>query len=85
MGFKCIEFIYIDPKWHSIIVNHLIPALQSMENDFKSQNIDFESYKVKYSPSARPSDEDILKRASRAYHLLYTNKIIEKHYLDDDD
>ena len=76
------EFIYLDPKWNDIIINHLIPALQSLENDFILNHISFQSYLLNYNPALRPSDDDLLNRASRAYHLLYTNKIIEKHYLD---
>jgi hypothetical protein len=72
-------FMQFDKNWLTILKTKLIPALDSMEDDFELNNVNFVSYKVDYKPEARPSDDEIIEQINLLYKLLHKNKIIEKY------
>lgn len=77
-------FVYFDPEWHELIKDKLIPCLESMEEDFKLNKINFGSYKIYYNPENRPNEQDILERAQTLYNSLLHHNIFQKLYLNID-
>lgn len=63
-------FVYIDPEWHTLLKEKLIPSLLLMEKDFISNNIDFVSFNKSDDAGKMPSNLDILERVSFLYELL---------------
>lgn len=63
-------FVYIDPEWHALLKEKLIPSLLLMEKDFISNEIDFVSFNKSDEAGKMPSNLDILKRVNFLYELL---------------
>lgn len=86
-------FIFYDPKWQIIILDLLIPALRSMESDFKNNNVNDPKYQgtVKFTkideyfqPYSKPSDAEILWKVTNIYQLMRDKKLIEIPYMGED-
>jgi len=77
-----LTFTYFDPKWHALINDYLIPALDILELEMKDNQIDFISYLDYRDIDAHPNNEQLLERGRTLYNLLLTNKIIERRYID---
>lgn len=87
-------FVFYDPDWHKIVVDSLIPALKSFENDLFNHNIvspEFETISNEfikiddfYNPKSRPSESELLWKVTNLYQLLLDKKIINKPYMGED-
>lgn len=75
-------FVYLDENWLTIITTNLLPLLDSFEEDFDANGIEYISYKTNYSLDSKPTDSQIIERAKILYDLLLKNKIIKRHYME---
>jgi len=70
-------FVLIDPAWHDIVKEKLVPLIESFQRDFEAADMDYfkdDLNEVIY----QPTNQDILQRASTLYNLLIRHGIMNK-------
>lgn len=70
-------FVLIDPKWHDIVKEKLVPLIESFQHDFEATAMEYfkeDLNQVIY----QPTNQDILQRVSTLYGLLIKHGIIKK-------
>ena len=88
-------FVFYDDKYHDLISEYLLPAIDSMKLDLTLHNaceiavvenetlkiIDFNSF---YNPGLRPQDHDVIWKIQMIYDVLLEKKLIQKPYMGED-
>ena len=74
-------FMFFDKNWKDIIQEYLCPALDSIEQDFISNTIEFTPYKEIVDFNLYPTSTEILERGETLYKLLLEKKVVEKRYM----
>lgn len=74
-------FLFIDKHWNNMIKEYLYPAIEKMELEMTSMNMDYIPYKTVCNSDNRPTDAQLLERVEQLYDLLLEKRIISKDYL----
>lgn len=85
-------FVFFDSQYRDLVERTLIPALISLESDFKINDVIDEKYESvnkfipigeKYNPQVLPDESTILRLIDMIYKELLWNKKITKPYMGD--
>ncbi|MCO6475512.1 MAG: hypothetical protein J5I94_02770 [Phaeodactylibacter sp.] len=70
-------FVLIDPTWHSIVKEKLVPLIESFQRDFETTDMDY--FKGDLSEVVyQPTNQDVLQRVSTLYNLLINHGVMNK-------